>query len=175
MILDAFFHWIWIVFWLIFSIILERFWIDFYIFREFAKTPKIAPRSSESTKINGLGGQGWHQNQKITHRNLLQHLKRKIIPKWSQNKSKIEAKLNQKGINKSMFFWFGFGMALETLMGLRGGCEWTAGGTLSPADPPGRPSCARGYQTKTGKEGWLGGSNTPRAVGPANFGTLVKI
>ena len=161
MILDAFFDWIWVVFWLIFSIILERFWIDFDIFREFAKTRKIAPRSSESTKIKGLGSRTWHQNQKKTHRNLLQNLKRKIIPKLSQHGSTIEAKWSPKGIKISMFFWFGFGMALETLMGLRGGCEWTASGTLSPADPPGRPSCARGYQTKTGKEGWLGGSSTP--------------
>ena len=104
MILDAFFDWIWVVFWLIFSIILERFWIDFYIFREFAKTRKIAPRSSESTKIKGLGSRTWHQNQKKTHRNLLQNLKRKIIPKWSQNGGKMESKWSQKGIKKSMFF-----------------------------------------------------------------------
>ena len=77
----------------------------------------------------------------------------------------MEAKVSQKGIQESMFFWLGFGMALETLMFLRrgcgGGCGGAASGALSPADPPGRPSCARGYQTKTGKEGWLGGSSTP--------------
>ena len=128
MILDAFFDWIWVVFWLIFSIILERFWIDFDIFREFAKTRKIAPRSSESTKIKGLGSRTWHQNQKKTHRNMLQNLKREIIPKWSQNGSNIEAKWSPKGIKNSMFFWFGFGMALETLMGLRRGCDWAATG-----------------------------------------------
>ena len=62
-------------------------------------------------------------------------------------------------------FWNGSGNIDVTAAGLRGGA---ATGPLSPAAPPG-PSCARGYQTKTGKEGWLGGSNTPRAVGPANF------
>ena len=73
----------------------------------------------------------------------------------------MEANMIQKGVQESMFFWFGFGMALETLMGLRRVCGEAASGTLSPADSPGRPSCARGYQTKTGKEGWLTGSNTP--------------
>ena len=64
----------------------------------------------------------------------------------------MEAKMSQKGIQKSMFFWLGFGMALETLAGLRRGCDGAATGALSPADPPGRPSRARGYQTKTGKD-----------------------
>ena len=54
MILDAFFDWIWVFFWLIFRIILERFWIDFDLFREFAKTRKIAPRSSDS-RVWGVG------------------------------------------------------------------------------------------------------------------------
>ena len=33
----------------------------------------------------------------------------------------MEAKVSQKGIQESMCFWLGFGMALETLMGLRRG------------------------------------------------------
>ena len=66
-------------------------------------------------------------------------------------------------------FWNGSGNIDGTAAGLRRVCGEAAGGTLSPADPPGRPSRARGYQTKTGKEGWLAGSNTPRAVGSANF------
>ena len=40
----------------------------------------------------------------------------------------MEAKVSQKGIQESMFFWLGFGMALETLTGLRVGCEWAATG-----------------------------------------------
>ena len=104
------------------------FWIFFDNFRDIAKTEKIARRRGESTKMEGPGGQEWHQNQKKTHRNLLQNLKRTIILKWSQHGSKIEATWSQKNINKSMFFWFGFGMALETLMGLRGGCEGAASG-----------------------------------------------
>ena len=136
MILDAFFDWIWVVFWLIFMIILERFWIDFDLFREFAKTRKIAPRSSESTKIKGLGSRTWHQHQKKTHRNLLQNLKRKIIPKWSQNGSKIEAKLSPKGINNSMFclvrFWNGSGNIDGAATGLRRGCD---GATFSSGSP----------------------------------------
>ena len=65
----------------------------------------------------------------------------------------MEAKYSQKGIQESMFFWLGFGMALETLIFLRRGCGGAATGPLPPADPPGRPSRARGYQTKTGKDG----------------------
>ena len=55
----------------------------------------------------------------------------------------METKMSQKGIQESMFFWLGFGMALETLGGLRVGCDGAASGALSPADPPGRPR-ARG-------------------------------
>ena len=107
---------------MIFSISLERCWIDLYIFREFAKTRKIAPRSSESTKIKGLGGQEWHQNQKITHRNLLQNLKRKIIPKWSQHGRTIEPKRHQQ-INAFLVrFWNGSGNIDGTATGLRRGC-----------------------------------------------------
>ena len=40
----------------------------------------------------------------------------------------MEAKVSQKGIQESMFFWLGFGMALETLMGLRVGCGGAATG-----------------------------------------------
>ena len=36
--------------------------------------------------------------------------------------------MNQKGVQESMFFWLGFGMALETLTGLRVGCERAATG-----------------------------------------------
>ena len=44
-----------------------------------------------------------------------------------------------------------------------------ASGTLSPADPPGRRHFIKEYCTIMHKEGWLAGSNTPRAVGPANY------
>ena len=161
------------VFGLIFSIILERFWIDFDLFREFAKTRKSAPRSSESTKIKGLGSRTWHQNQKKTHRNLLQNLKRKIISKLSQNGSNIEAKWSPKGITISMFFWFGFGMALETLMGLRGWLrrvrEW---GTFSSGSP--RAALVRaGLSNKNRQRRSVGkGSDTPRAVGSAIFSSF---
>ena len=106
---------------------LEVFLIFFDNFRDIAKTEKIARRRGESTKMEGPGGQEWHQNQKKTHRNLLQNLKRKIIPKWSQHGGKMESKWSQKGINKSMFFWIGFWKPLETLTGLRRGCDGAAG------------------------------------------------
>ena len=38
----------------------------------------------------------------------------------------MEAKVSQKGIQESMFFWLVFGMTLETLMGLRRGCDGAA-------------------------------------------------
>ena len=44
--------------------------------------------------------------------------------------------------------------------------------TLSPADPPGRRHIIKEYCTIISKDGWLTGSNTPRAVGPANFSTV---
>ena len=44
----------------------------------------------------------------------------------------MEAKVSQKGIQESMFFWLGFGMALETLIGLRRVREW---GTFSSGSP----------------------------------------
>ena len=47
--------------------------------------------------------------------------------------------------------------------------EGTSGVTLSPADPPGRRHIIKDYCTIISKDGWLAGSNTPRAVGPANF------
>ena len=40
----------------------------------------------------------------------------------------MEAKLSQKGIQESMFFWLCFGMALETLAGLRVGRDGAARG-----------------------------------------------
>ena len=100
----------------------------------------------------------------------------KIEPKWKQHGGNMEPKRHQKFNVFLVRFWNGSGNIDGAAGGLRGGCVGSASGALSPADPPGRPSRARGYQTKTGKEGWLGGSNTPRAVGPANskiiFGSL---
>ena len=81
----------------------------------------------------------------------------------------MEAKWNQKGINKSMFFWLGFRTPLETSIFPRKGVGGAPGVTLSPADPPGRRHIIKDYCTKISKDGWLAGSNTPRAVGPANF------
>ena len=40
----------------------------------------------------------------------------------------MDAYWSKKGVQESMFFWFGFGMALETLTGLRGGCDGAATG-----------------------------------------------
>ena len=55
MILDAFVDWIWVVFWLMFSIILERFWIDFDLFREFAKTRKNRTALEREHQNQGFG------------------------------------------------------------------------------------------------------------------------
>ena len=75
--------------------ILEIFLRCFNNFRGLAKTGKIARRRGESIKMEGWGGQEWHQNQKKTHRKLLQKTKREIIPKWSQNGRKMEPKWSQ--------------------------------------------------------------------------------
>ena len=72
----------------------------------------------------------------------------------------MEAKMSQKGIPESMFFWLGFGMALETLAGLRRGCGGAAGdprvGHFLQRIPQGGPR-ARGVikqkQAKT-ERGW---------------------
>ncbi len=138
-----------------------------------AKTRKIARRVGESTKIEGWGDHKWRPNQKKSHRKQIPKLKREIIPKLTKNGGQMEPKWSQKGIQKSMIFWLGFRTPLETSAGLRGDCEGTAGVaasvTLSPADPPGRRHIIKDYCTIISKDGWLAGSNTPRAVGPANF------
>ena len=72
----------------------------------------------------------------------------------------MEAQMSQKGILESMFFWLGFGMALETLMGLRRGCDGAASrprvGHFLQRIPQGGPR-ARGVikqkQAKT-ERGW---------------------
>ena len=81
----------------------------------------------------------------------------------------MEPKWSQKGIQKAMIFWRGFRTPLETSTELRRNFEGAAGVTLSPADPPGRRHIIKDYCTIISKDGWLAGSNTPRAVGPANF------
>ena len=85
----------------------------------------------------------------------------------------MQPKWSQKGIQKSMIFWLGFRTPLETSTELRRNFEGTASVaaavTLSPADPPGRRHIIKDYCTIISKDGWLAGSNTPRAVGPANF------
>ena len=85
----------------------------------------------------------------------------------------MEPKWSQKGIKKSMIFWLGFRTPLETSAELRRNFEEAAAVTLSPADPPGRRHIIKDYCTIISKDGWLAGSNTPRAVGPANFGTML--
>ena len=82
--------------------------------------------------------------------------------KWSQNGAK-KASTNQ---------WF-FGSVFGPLWKHRRDCDGAAGVaatvTLSPADPPGRRHIIKDYCTIISKDGWLAGSNTPRAVGPAIF------
>ena len=93
--------------------------------------------------------------------------------KSSQNACKIEAKMEPKRHLEINVFLARFLEASGNIggiaAGLRGGCEGAASVTLSPADPPGRRHIIKEYCTKTSKYGWLGGSNTPRAVGPANY------
>ena len=106
--------------------------------------------------MEGWGDQKWRPNQEKTYRKQVKTLKRKIIPKPSQNGCQLEPKMSQKGIHKSMFFWLGFRMPPETLAELRRGGEEAAGVaatvTLSPADPPGRRHIIKEYCTITSKD-----------------------
>ena len=148
---------------------MERFWIFFDIFSGMAKTRKIARRLHESIKIECSGGRKWHQNLKKWLRKPVQKRMRKMMPKLTEFGGQMEPKCTQKGIQKSMFFWLGFWKPLETLMGLRGGCEGGCGCHTFSSRPPGRRHIIKDYCTIISKHGWLAGSNTPRAVGPANF------
>ena len=88
--------------------------------------------------MEGWGDQKWRQNQEKTHRKQVKKLKRKIIPKLSKQLCQLEPKMRQKGIKKTMYFWLGFRMPLETLADLRRGRGEAATVALSPADAPGR-------------------------------------
>ena len=82
---------------------MEVFYICFDKFRDIAKTGKIARRPGESIKMEGPGGQEWHQNQKNASKfasKFEAENHSNIDPTWKQNGAKIE----QKGIEKSMFF-----------------------------------------------------------------------
>ena len=97
----------------------------------------------------------------------------KIEPKLKQNGGKMEPNWSQHGIQKSMCFLIGFWKPLETLTGLRGGCDGAAGGlasvTLSPADPPRAAPYYQRLLYKNKQRPLLTGSSTPRAVGSANY------
>ena len=86
MILDAFFDWIWVVFLLIFSIILKRFWIDFDLFREFAKTRK-----------NRTALEREHQNQGFGESDM--------APKSKKNASKFASKFEAENHPKMEPTW----------------------------------------------------------------------
>ena len=138
-------------------------------FREMAKFQKIAPRVGESSKI-----EGWRlrDRAKIDEKSLRKRdekMYRKTIAKWSQNGAQMEPKWSQNGIQKSMFFGVVFWVLPETSMGLRVGLGGAATGTLSPADPPGRRHFIKEYCTIIYKQGCSTRSNTPWAVGPANY------
>ena len=149
---------------------MESFW-HFLRHCENSKNRTACRREHE---IEGWVGQKCQQNHKKNASKMDPKTKAKNRPKidlkWKPNGAKMEPKRYQK-IN---VFWLGFRTPLETLAGLRGDCGGTAGVaasvTLSPADPPGRRHIIKDYCTIISKDGWLAGSNTPRAVGPAKPG-----
>ena len=106
------------------------------------------------------------KSQKKTLRKWTSKQKREIVPKLTENGRQ---RVRQKGIEKSMIFWLVFRTPLETSTELRRSFDGTSAVTLAPADPPGRRHIIKDYCTIISKDGWLAGSNTPRAVGPANL------
>ena len=93
----------------------------------------------------------------------------KIHQKWKPNGVQIEPKRHPKINDFLARFSDPSGNIDGTSTELRRNFDGTSRGTLSPADPPGRRHIIKDYCTIISKDGWLAGSNTPRAVGPANF------
>ena len=85
----------------------------------------------------------------------------------------MEAKSIQNGAKKAstnQCFLARFSHPSGNIGGTAGGLRGVAAAvTLSPADPPGPRHIIKDYCTIISKDGWLEGSNTPRAVGPANL------
>ena len=106
---------------MILGAILERFCVHVGFVCDLMKIRKIARRVGESTKIEDLRERKCRNFPKKPHRKYDQKLKRKMIPKSSQFGCQMERKWSPKGIKKSMFFWLGLRMPLETLMFLRVG------------------------------------------------------
>ena len=65
----------------------------------------------------------------------------------------MDPKWSQKGIQKSMFFWFGFWKPLETSAWRRRSVGVAATVTFSPAHPPGRPHIIKDYFRIINKDG----------------------
>ena len=102
----------------------------------------------------------------------------KIELKWRVNGGKNEPKRHPRIDVFLARFWNGSG----NIGGLRVGCEWAAGGLrvghFLQRIPQGGPRARGVIKQKIGKDGErrsvVTGSNTPRAVGSANFlGSLV--
>ena len=103
----------------------------------------------------------------------------KMEPKWRQHGAKMKPKSHSK-IN---VFWLGFWKPLETLAGLRRGCDGAAGGlrgggcgchTFSSRPPRAAPYY-QGLLYKNKQRALLTGSSTPRAVGSANFDVILRL
>ena len=99
----------------------------------------------------------------------------KMDQKWRPNGTQMEPKRHPKINDFLARFSDPSGNIGGTSTELRGNFEGTARVTLSPADPPGRRHIIKDYCTIISKDGWLAGSNTPRAVGPANFREFLLI
>ena len=92
----------------------------------------------------------------------------KMDLKWRPNGAQMEPKRHPKINDFLARFSDPSGNIGGTSAELRGNIGGAAAVTLSPADPPGRRHIIKDYCTTISKDGWLAGSNTPRAVGPAN-------
>ena len=92
----------------------------------------------------------------------------KMDLKWRPNGAQMEPKRHPKINDFLARFSDPSGNIDGTSAELRRNFEEAAGVTLSPADPPGRRHIIKDYCTIISKDGWLAGSNTPRAFGPAN-------
>ena len=86
----------------------------------------------------------------------------KIVQTWKPNGAQMELKRHQQ-IND-------FILRFSDPSGNIGGIARVAAtATLFPADPPAPRHIIKDYCTIVSKDGWLTGSNMPRAVGPASF------
>ena len=72
-----------------------------------------------------------------------------------------------------MIFWLGFRTPLETSIFPRESAGCSRGWYTFSSRPPRAKQLIKDYCTKESKDGWLAGSNTPRAVGSAYFSSLI--